>query len=435
MIRRRKGIVRLSAVIAAAALAVMLSACGGAAEARNAAVDTADIVTTSAAEATEAEPDTGGENASAADETADAGEGTETETETTMTEDEEMEKEITAVWMWTESISGIGADSVFDDCANAGVTDVYLLTKGLKGTVAFDTPLAPPAVRGRDILREALDAAHARGIRVHAWFTSASDATYKSEHPESGLCHYVRKRDNDVISMNDEGYALYMESVITDLVKRYDVDGIHLDYIRYNHLTYGWSEDDYADLESRGADVGHIKELMDKTFYGASPDGTSIFDAYRAGDEDVLILAAKRREDVCRFAERLTAAARAERPDIILSAALMPEGAFTSDLAFPDLHYGQNYADLSRIFDVFLPMAYSKAYSMSDSWVGEATRGALGCGVKVVTGIQCYDGGSIDSMKRDSKAALDSGADGICLFRYGTDEWKRAVRVWLTERE
>ena len=33
------------------------------------------------------------------------------------------------------------------------------------------------------------------------------------------------------------------------------------------------------------------------------------------------------------------------------------------------------------------------------------------------------------------KAALDSGADGICLFRYGTDEWKRAVRVWLAERE
>ena len=51
------------------------------------------------------------------------------------------------------------------------------------------------------------------------------------------------------------------------------------------------------------------------------------------------------------------------------------------------------------------------------------------------TDVESYDGGTIDSMKRDSKAALDSGADGICLFRYGTDEWKRAVRVWLAERE
>ncbi len=79
------------------------------------------------------------------------------------------------VWMWPESVRLRGAEIVFEDCRRAGITDVFYLTKGLAGTTAFLTPLAPPMTEGRDLLREALAAAHARGLRLHAWFTSASD--------------------------------------------------------------------------------------------------------------------------------------------------------------------------------------------------------------------------------------------------------------------
>ena len=341
-------------------------------------------------------------------------------------------KDIFGVWMWPDSVSEKGADEVFDECAAMGVTDVYFLTKGLRGTVAFLTPLATAMERGRDLLLEAVEAAHARGIRLHAWLTSASDESYKSAHPESGVYHYKRKRDSDVISMTDGGYIEYMKAVISDLAGRYDIDGIHLDYIRYSHVTYGWSEEDYRDLAGRGADTEHLKSLIDKTYYGQSPDGDAVFRAYRSGDKDALILAQKRRGDVSGFASALAEAARAERPEIELSAALMPEGG-GSDISYPDLHYGQNYADLSAIFDVLMPMAYSRDYGADEKWVGGITEGAVRCGKAVVTGVQAYEGGTVDSVKRDTKAALDAGADGVCLFRYGTDLWKKLLRVRLSE--
>ena len=67
------------------------------------------------------------------------------------------------VWMWPESLRRRGAEAVFEACRQAGVTDVFFLTKGLSGQTAFLTPLAPPMQAERDLLCEALDAAHRRG--------------------------------------------------------------------------------------------------------------------------------------------------------------------------------------------------------------------------------------------------------------------------------
>ena len=58
--------------------------------------------------------------------------------------------------------------------------------------------------------------------------------------------------------------------------------------------------------------------------------------------------------------------AYADRSDGFSSAlkaltALMPEGAY-EDIAFSDVHYGQNYQDAAGLYDYALPMAYSKAY-------------------------------------------------------------------------
>lgn len=63
-----------------------------------------------------------------------------------------------------------------------------------------------------------------------------------------------------------------------------------------------------------------------------------------------------RRDNVVNFATRLTNAVRAVNPDLIISAALMPEGAYSGDynvsgmdsVSFADLHYGQNYKDAAR---------------------------------------------------------------------------------------
>ena len=324
------------------------------------------------------------------------------------------------VWMWPESLRLRGAEAVFDACRRAGVTDVFFLTKGLAGTTAFLTPLAPPMSPGRDLLREALDAAHRRGLRLHAWVTSASDARYKAEHPESGLCHYARGRDRDIVSIAHEPYIRFMQGLLADLVRRFEVDGVHLDYIRYNHLLYGWSAEDQADYAARGVDLASVRRLMDQTFYGGAESGEAIFDAFRRGDPDVIRLAGVRRARVNAFAHALAGALRAEKSGLVLSAALMPEGAY-DDLAFADLHYGQNYADLSALMDAFLPMAYSQAYGKGPEWVGQVARGAARHGVPAVIGLQAYEGGTGLTLRQDWDAA--AGAAGRCLFREGAAAW------------
>ena len=91
---------------------------------------------------------------------------------------------IFGVWMWPKSVRIYGAQTVVERCRRLGVTDIYFLTKGLSGTASYRSAIAPPDCE-RDLLGELLKAAHALGIRVHAWFTSASDAIYKEKHPEA----------------------------------------------------------------------------------------------------------------------------------------------------------------------------------------------------------------------------------------------------------
>lgn len=325
---------------------------------------------------------------------------------------------ILGVWMWPQSVAQHGAESVADHCARAGITDIYFLTKGLAGTAAYRSSLAPCTAE-RDLLGELLCSAHARGIRVHAWFTSASDEHYKALHPESGRCHYIRGKDKGLIALTDEGYLSYMEKIVREVCRNYEIDGLHLDYIRYNHLLYGWSEEDLARYTAAGADIPHVRSLMERTFLREEQNEEQcIFDALRNGDESLQALARVRRTDVTRFASTLCGLARAEKKELILSAALMPEGAY-SDTAYADLHYGQSYEDAAMLYDYALPMAYSQAYDKGGQWVRQVAEGTLKRGLRTVMGLHAYEGGTGATLREDIAALADAPIDGICLFREG----------------
>ena len=322
------------------------------------------------------------------------------------------------VWMWPESVEKSGAREVLRRCVKACVTDIYFLTKGLSGTVSFHSGIAP---RGgeRDLLRELLSAAHAKGVRVHAWFTSACDERYKAAHPESGRCHYTRGRDKGLISLADEGYLSYMRGILREAARNYEIDGVHLDYIRYNHLLYGWDEADQARYKKAGADLNRVRALMDRTFLqGEKNEEACIFDALRAGDGSVRAVARVRREDVVHFAREMILAVRAEIPKITVSAALMPEGAY-DDTAFADLHYGQSYEDAAVLYDHALPMAYSQAYGKGGDWVRQVAEGALKRNVSTVVGLHAFEGGTGLTLLNDLMSLRGARTDGVCLFRAG----------------
>ena len=309
--------------------------------------------------------------------------------------------EIVGEWIHGSDVASLGADTIVERCAKNGITDIYLLVKGTGGTLGYNkTQYTENITRERDVLEEMILMGHSVGIRVHAWLVTVEDSTYKANNPESGIWHYVRAQDNDRINPYDEGYQTYMANIATEIATGYDVDGIHLDYIRYNHLANGWSETDFANLEAMGADIDRVKYLINKTFYadqlpeGETVDSQYIFNAYRNGDPDALLIGQYRRQNVVELAKVIVDAAKAVNPDLIMSAALMPEGAVTEgndDIAFADLHYGQNYEDALELYDYVCPMAYTGSYADgSPEWFAGIAQYAADLGNKVVMGTQAY---------------------------------------------
>ncbi len=341
--------------------------------------------------------------------------------------------EIAGEWIWGETVAELGADTIVERCAKNGITDIYLLVKGTGGKLShLKTQYTDNLTRtNRDILQEAVDAAHAAGIRLHAWIVTVEDSLYKANHPEAGIWHYVRAQDNDRINPYDEGYQTYMTNVVTELVTGYDIDGIHLDYIRYNHVANGWSETDFANLEAMGANIDNVKYLINKTLYqdrlpeGETVDPQYIFNAYRNGDPDALKIAEYRRNNVVELATKLRDAAKAANPDILFTGALMPEGGYTvapNDVAFADLHYGQNYEDAAELYDYIVPMAYSATYGQDSQWLADIAKYSVEVGNKVVMGTQSYYPLTSGQLMSDIDAVRDllpmEGVLGICHFRH-----------------
>lgn len=304
---------------------------------------------------------------------------------------------IVGEWIWGSTVYELGADVIARRCAEMGITDLYLLVKGTGGTLGYlNTQYTGFLTRtDRDVLQEMIDAGHANGLRVHAWICNGQDSAYKAAYPDAGQYHYTRGRDNDNIALYNDGYVSYMRDVVKEIAA-YDVDGLHLDYIRYNHLCNGWSDVDRANLEAMGANLQNVDYMIAKTFYqdrlesGDTVDEHYIFDQYDAGNPDALLVAEYRRRVVLNYASEIISAAKSVKPGLIITAALQPDTA--CDPAFGGLHYGNSYADNTGLYDYICPMAYSNVFGEDAAWMAEVARISIDQGNKVVMGLNSYYG-------------------------------------------
>jgi uncharacterized lipoprotein YddW (UPF0748 family) len=87
-----------------------------------------------------------------------------------------------------------------------------------------------------DPLKFALDESHARGILLHAWFNPyrVSHASMKGEvapnHITKTRPDLVRTYNNgQILDPGEKDTQIYVNKVVMDVVKRYDIDGVHFD--------------------------------------------------------------------------------------------------------------------------------------------------------------------------------------------------------------
>ena len=166
--------------------------------------------------------------------------------------------------------------AIMTDAKIANFNIVYLQVRGVADAL-YSSPLEPCSTRlcsklggvpTWDPLAVGVAEAHARGIQLHAWInaftgwtptsTATCGALVESDpgqprhiflaHPEYkvvdslGVTHPCPNSDESVwMSPGIPGVRTHLARVAADITRRYEVDGIHLDFIRYPGLK--WSHD------------------------------------------------------------------------------------------------------------------------------------------------------------------------------------------------
>lgn len=144
-------------------------------------------------------------------------------------------------------------NAMMQEAADAGFSEVIWQVRG-RADALYDSSYEPDAyglTPAFDPLQTALDAAHSRGLKLHAWLNSTNLWNTTAINPPAGHIYHntnpsFRLTDINGVVEPQDGWSNYssvnpllpevhthINNVVNDIASNYDVDGIHLDYIRY----------------------------------------------------------------------------------------------------------------------------------------------------------------------------------------------------------
>ena len=221
---------------------------------------------------------------------------------------------------------------IMDNCSHAGFNTVLLQVRG-NGTVSYPSRIEPWAEQfdfrnpGFDPLGLAVREAHRRGLQLHAWvnvmpgWRGPGEPAVKRQlyhtHPEwfwydrhgrrQPIRHEAGGESRDwYVSLNPclPEVRAYLVNLFRELVTRYDVDGLHMDYIRFPNesVVSGERVPDYPrdrrTLALFKRDTGHTPE-----------SNRHVWNRWRT-------------DQVTRLVAEVRAMMRRTKPDVVLSAAV-----------------------------------------------------------------------------------------------------------------
>ncbi|MEQ1857536.1 MAG: family 10 glycosylhydrolase [Longimicrobiales bacterium] len=330
--------------------------------------------------------------------------------------------------------------------ADAGFNTLVVQVRG-RGDAYYRSAIEPRAegVQGPvefDPLALTIEEGHRRGLAVHAWVNThlvwgpaappLSPSHLVNAHPEwlavprqlarelrgvdprsprfvTALRQYAADRPQTVegiyTSPSHPEVRARVREVWLDLVDRYDLDGIHFDYIRYPSADFDYSE-------------GALERFREWIGPQLPPSRIAELDRMAASDPLVwtTALAAEwdefRRSQITSLVAELYREVKARRPELVVSAAVVPDRTTAHTLRFQE--WDEWLED--GILDVAVPMAYTAS---TDTFRGQmrAARVAAGRRDRVWAGIGAYMNSAAGTLdKIDIARAEDSG--GVILFSY-----------------
>jgi len=355
--------------------------------------------------------------------------------------------EVRGLWVvrWTMT-SEAQVRKMVADAAAAGFNTLIVQVRG-RGDAYYRSAIEPRAegVQGPpefDPLAVAIEEGHRRGLAVHAWVNihlvwgpaapPVSPDHLVHAHPDwlavprplarelhgvdprsprfvAALRQYAADRPATVegiyTSPSHPEVRARIRQVWMDLVERYDVDGMHFDYIRYPSADFDYS-------------AGALERF--RAWAGPTLPPSRIAELDRAARSDPIAWANAlpeewdefRRAQITSLVAELYREVKARRPQLVVSAAVVPDRTTAHTMRFQE--WDEWLED--GILDVAVPMAYTAA---TDQFRGQvrSARVAAGTRDRVWAGIGAYmntPNGTLD--KIDIARAEDSG--GVILFSY-----------------
>lgn len=337
------------------------------------------------------------------------------------------------------------------DVAEAGMRVAFVQVVG-RADAYYDSDYLPrgEAIReggGYDPLAVVLDEAAKCGVEVHAWVNvflvwsgtraPRSPAHVVRKHPEwtiagADLKSYARLSQKTLERRGVEGVYLspsqpgvheHVRRFVSEILEKYEVAGIHLDYVRYPHPDAGYDRASREGFERRsGIDPAQIvrNERGLKARLGREKFALLV-DAWRDYKAD----------QVTELVREIGADVRELRPGAMLSAAVRPN---------PDdakTFYGQDWiAWLDEgTLEAAAPMCYVKKTGEFAQIVRKICDRADGG--RVLAGVSVYNQGASAAAEK-IKAADACGMLGTSIFSWNSIAedrgYVRAVRVAMAER-
>jgi len=274
-----------------------------------------------------------------------------------------------------------------------------------------------------DPLATVIELAHARGIKVHAWFNMY--LVWSADNPPSNSLHLVNAHPSwfmvsvNGISMADcpidsvrnnylEGRFIspalvevrsYLSRVITEVLVSYDIDGVHLDYIRYPGREYDFNDGIRQQFYRRHG-VDPVRVMLEGEKVDPTIEYLEKWVEYRTNPID---------EQVRSVARRI----KLVNKNVSFSAAVKP----SIDEAY--YKFGQNWA--GWLNDGIVDFVVTMSYFPETAWVEDVLNDSLKKADrrKVIGGIGAYKL-TPEQTAAQIKLMGDLGLSGYCIFSYNT---------------
>lgn len=298
--------------------------------------------------------------------------------------------EIRAVWLDRGTIVKAGSEKelakIFDRLAQSGINTVFFETVNAGYTI-YPSQVAPqnnPLIRGWDPLAAGVKLAHERGMELHAWvwvFAAGNQRHNELINVSPNYPGPVLAKNPDWANYDHRGQTIpvgqtkpfydpanpelrqYLLNLYTEIVTRYKVDGIQLDYIRNPFQdpaagrTYGYGK----------AARGQFQQLHGVDPVNISPSQRDLWQKWTAF----------RTQQIDSFVTQVSQELRKKQPNLILSVAVFP---------LPEIERIQKLQQHWEVWarrgdiDLIVPMTYAQDTSsfqrLAQPWIASTKLGA-----------------------------------------------------------